>query len=246
MKTLGFVNQKGGVGKSFSAKIVASALAGNSYKKRVLLIDCDEQATCVKLRRRDLMERDEFPYEIAACLPQDLPTIMAGKKDMQVVAKDGYVSQVLDERNYDYAIVDMPGRSQSKDIAGLLASLDYAVIVVNDDDSDTLATLDFLQTINDTQDLRKDYEIEPLPVALMYNKFEMTDIYKETVKFWEQQKKQFGIYPEVLFLSRKETYKIYNDTYTNMLQKLKHNKSLEGLHKEFSQFISKLVTFLNQ
>ena len=134
MKTLGFVNQKGGVGKSFAAKVAANALSGSQHKKRVLLIDCDEQATSVALRRRDFAEQDEFRYEIASCVPADLPAVMAGRKPFRIVTQSGLVDLNFNEDCYDYAIVDMPGRGQSKDISGLLACLDYAVIVVKGDD----------------------------------------------------------------------------------------------------------------
>jgi cellulose biosynthesis protein BcsQ len=246
MKTIGFVNQKGGVGKSFASKVVANTLAGSSYKKRVLLVDCDDQETSVDLRRRDFSERDEFPYPVATCLPADLPAMMSGKKPLQVVTEQGFAAQKFDENDYDFLIVDMPGRGQSNDISGLLACLDYAIIVVNGDDSDSLSTIKFLKNITKTQQLRVNHNLPPLKVALMYNKFELTEIYKETVMFWEKQKAKHGIYKEVMFISLKETYRKYNDTYTNMLSSLKSNKILAGLYKEFAAFMGKLVVFLNQ
>jgi len=245
MKTIGFVNQKGGVGKSFASKVVANTLAGNHYKKRVLLIDCDEQATSIGLRRRDFAKNDEFSYEIATCLPAELPAVMCGNKDLHLIAKQGLVAQKFDENNYDCCIVDMPGRGHNN-IAGLLACLDYAILVTTGDDSETLSTLDFLKNIRDTQELRNKHNIAPLQVALLYNKFETTEIYKNTVFFWEKAKRKYGIHEEVLFLSEKETYRKYNDTYTDMLALLRHHKGLEGLYKEYSEFMTKLVKFLNQ
>jgi cellulose biosynthesis protein BcsQ len=246
METIGFVNQKGG-GKSFTAKVVANALAGVHYKKRVILLDCDdEQTTSADFRQRDFAVRDEFRYPIATCLPSDLPAVMAGRKPLQMVTQGGFVSQPFDEDMYDYALVDMPGRGQSKDISGLLACLDYAVIVIKGDDSESLSTIKFLKTIVETQKLREQHDMEPLRLALMYNEFENTDIYRRTFEVWEKVKLQHDMYKEVLYLSKKETYKKYNDTYTDMLSVLNSNKALPGLHKEFSSFMTKLVTFLNQ
>ena len=102
------------------------------------------------------------------------------------------------------------------------------------------------QKITETEELRQKYKMESLSEALIYNEFENTEIYKSTVQFWEEQKPRFNMYREVMYLSKKETYKKYNDTYTDMLVTLKHHKGLEGLHKEFLSFMNLLVKFLNQ
>jgi hypothetical protein len=76
--------------------------------------------------------------------------------------------------------------------------------------------------------------------------FESTATYKGTVAAWEQQRVALGLYNEVLYLSKMETYRKYNDTYTDMLQELKSNKALSNLYKEFSRFIETLLKFLEQ
>jgi hypothetical protein len=78
----------------------------------------------------------------------------------------------------------------------------------------------------------------------MYNEFENTSIYQNTVMFWEKMKPKYGILKDILFLSSKETYKKYDNTYSNMLYELRGNKSLEGLYKEFNTFIVELKKFL--
>jgi cellulose biosynthesis protein BcsQ len=249
-KIVGFVNQKGGVGKSFTSKVAANALSGKQYNKRILLIDCDEQATSVGMRKRDMEilkgeGKDlEFTYAIATCLSADLPAVLAGKKTLQVITENEPISCEYDDSSYDYTFIDMPGRGQSSDIFALLASLDYAVIVVKGDDSETLSTLDFLKIIDRSQKLRASHNIDPLKLALMYNEFENTSIYQNTVIFWEKIKVKYGILKEILFLSSKETYKKYNNTYSNMLHELRSNKSLDGVYKEFNSFITKLLNFL--
>jgi cellulose biosynthesis protein BcsQ len=249
-KIVGFVNQKGGVGKSFTSKVVANALSARPRNKRILLIDCDEQATSVAMRKRDIEvlrseeKPIEFSYPIATCLPADLPAVLAGKKPLQIITEAGPISCEFDDNKYDYTFVDMPGRGQSNDIFALLASLDYAVIVIKGNDSETLSTLDFLKIIDRSQKLRTSHGIELLNLALMYNEFENTTIYQNTVRFWEKMKSKHGILKEILYLSSKETYKKYDNTYSNMLHELRSNKSLEGLHKEFSSFVVKLTNFL--
>ena len=163
MKTLGFVNQKGGVGKSFVSKIVANALSGSQHKKRVLLIDCDdEQTISADLRQRDFRYSNEFRYDVAICSPTDLPAVIAGRKPLHVVTKSGFENLEFDEKNYDYTIIDMPGRGQDKGISGLLACLDFAIIVVKGDDSESLSTLKFLKKITETKELRQKHEIRGL------------------------------------------------------------------------------------
>jgi cellulose biosynthesis protein BcsQ len=249
-KIVGFVNQKGGVGKSFTSKVVANALSGKPHNKRILLIDCDEQATSVGMRKRDIEvlrgeeKTPEFAYQIATCLPADLPATLAGKKPLQIITEAEPMPCKFDDSSYDYTFVDMPGRGQSSDIFALLASLDYAVIVAKGNDSETLSTIDFLKIIERSQKLRASHGIEPLKLALMYNEFENTAIYQDTVLFWEKLKTKYGILKDILYLSRKENYKKFDNTYSNMLYELRGNKSLEGLYKEFSSFIVKLVNFL--
>ena len=87
-KIIGFINQKGGVGKSFVSKIAANALSGRQYKKRVLVIDSDEQGTIIAMRKRDaaLMQSEgktpEFAYEVTTCLSEHLPSVVSGKKNV--------------------------------------------------------------------------------------------------------------------------------------------------------------------
>lgn len=249
-KIVGFVNQKGGVGKSFTSKVVANALSGKPHNKRILLIDCDEQATSVGMRKRDIRilrseeKTPEFTYQIATCLPADLPAALAGKKPLQIITEAEPTPCRFDDSRYDYTLVDMPGRGQSSDIFALLASLDYALIVAKGNDSETLSTVDFLKIIERSQKLRTSHNIELLRLALLYNEFENTAIYQNTVLFWEKMKPKYGILKEILFLSRRETYKKYDNTYSNVLQELRGNKALEGLYKEFSSFIGKLINFL--
>ena len=91
-KIIGFINQKGGVGKSFASKIAANALSGKQYKKRILLIDCDEQDTAASMRKKDISmmqgegKTPEFAYPIAQCRAENLTGVLAGKHDMHIIA----------------------------------------------------------------------------------------------------------------------------------------------------------------
>jgi cellulose biosynthesis protein BcsQ len=250
-KIVGFINQKGGVGKSFTTKVVANAFCGSKYGKKIVVIDCDEQGTIVAGRRLDMAmlqqksKNVKFTYEVATCAAENLLAITAGEKTMRVLTASGHEDRKLDTNAYDYVFIDMPGRGQNRDILTLLASVDYAVVVTLGDTSETMSTMDFFSVIQRAQQLRTQNEIEPIKMALMYNQFETTATYKGTVSVWEQQRSELGLYGEVLYLSKMETYRKYNDTYTNMLYELKNNKALGNLHSEFSRFIETLLKFLD-
>jgi cellulose biosynthesis protein BcsQ len=251
-KIVGFINQKGGVGKSFTTKVAANALCGAKYAKKVMVVDCDEQGTVVAGRKLDmamLREKNKdaaFAYEVATCAAENLLGVIAGEKPMRALTVAGYENRMLDASAHDFVFVDMPGRGQNRDILTLLASIDYAVVVTLGDTSETMSTMDFFSVIQRTQQLRAQGEIEPIKLALMYNQFENTATYKGTVAAWEQQRVALGLYSEVLYLSKMETYRKYNDTYTDMLRALKSNKALSNLHNEFSRFIETLLKFLEQ
>ena len=249
-KIVGFINQKGGVGKSFTTKVVANALSRPKYGKKIIVIACDAQGTIVAGRKLDIAVQKnkdvEFSYDVATCAAENLLNVVAGEAPVRVLTETGHENQTLDVSAYDYIFVDMPGRGQNRDILTLLASIDYAVVVTLGDTSETMSTMDFFSVIQRAQQLRTQNEIEPIKLALMYNQFETTATYKGTVSVWEPQRLELGLYSEVLYLSKMETYRKYNDTYTNMLQELKGNKALGNLYKEFSNFITSLVKFLEQ
>jgi cellulose biosynthesis protein BcsQ len=251
-KIVGFINQKGGVGKSFTTKVAANALCGAKYGKKVVVIDCDEQGTVIADRKLDaamLLQKGkdaEFAYDVATCAAEDLLGVIAGEKPMRALTASGYESRALEADAYDYVFVDMPGRGQNRDILTLLASIDYAVVVTLGDTSETMSTMDFFSIIQRAQQLRAQGEIEPIKLALMYNQFEPTATYKGTVAVWEAQRATLGLYGEVLYLSKMETYRKYNDTYSNILHELRSNKALDNLYNEFNRFIKNLLKFLEQ
>ena len=251
-KIVGFINQKGGVGKSFTTKVVANALCRAKYCKKIVVIECDEQGTIVAGRTLDmamLQQKNKdavFTYDVATCAAESLLGVVAGETPMRVLTASGHETRKLDVSAYDYVFIDMPGRGQNRDILTLLASIDYAVVVTLGDTSETMSTMDFFSVIQRAQLLRTQNEIEPIWLALMYNQFEPTATYKGTVAVWEPQRAELGLYDEVLYLSKMETYRKYNDTYTNMLYELKSNKALSNLYEEFTTFIKRLLKFLEQ
>jgi chromosome partitioning protein len=249
-KVIGFVNQKGGVGKSFASKFFANAITGQKFGKRVLLIDCDEQRTVADMRKRDILalqsegKDPEFAYDVAHCFPEKLTDVIAGKGSVQIMLPEAQKTTPVDFERYDYIIVDMPGRGQGDDIYALVANLDCAVIVTQGGDSETLSTIGFFKTITKSQQARREYGMDPLKVALMYNEFENTATYKEAVMFLEQAKPKYNIHKEILYLSSRETYRKYDNTYSNILYELRCNKSLSKLYEEAERFVKSVLNFI--
>jgi cellulose biosynthesis protein BcsQ len=107
---ISFANQKGGVGKSTLAQIVATHLY-LVKRKNVIIVDCDPQQSLFEERKRDLIRfKREYPdielskvsYPIIPKYPADFPNFYKDE-----------LSEI------EYVIADFPG---SLDLKGVVAS----------------------------------------------------------------------------------------------------------------------------
>ena len=137
MKTLAIINQKGGVGKTTTAAIIAAALQRKGFK--VLAIDLDPQCnlsliTGAKGQLTALELMDGAARAEDAILKTNTSDVIPGSQtlataDMRYceLGKEHRLKNALQQLNYDYCIVDTPP-SLGVLTANALTAADYAVI----------------------------------------------------------------------------------------------------------------------
>ena len=148
MKTLIFINQKGGTGKTTSALSVSAGLARNGYK--VLLIDLDPQGNATTAAGIMADESDTTVYEVlkgAALTDAIRPTaggydiaitdIRQSSADIELASapgRDYILAEALEgvKDLYDYAIIDSPPNLSIVTIMGLTAA-DGVIITLKAD-----------------------------------------------------------------------------------------------------------------
>lgn len=175
MKIIGFVNQKGGVGKTTLGMLTCSALAEEPFNYRTAFIDCDYQQSARKQREKDMMiiaEELAFTKAEQDLLEKGLPVTdealeELGQKYIHLIrekmeeneeayfkypiyftASDQLTETIVkleEEGKYDYVFLDMPGQAQGNGLSTLLIALDYAFIPVESGDFDVSSSLEFIK-----------------------------------------------------------------------------------------------------
>lgn len=118
MKTIAFINQKGGVGKSICALNIGAFLA-KEYGKKVLFIDLDAQSTLTDLvvpgiefegGTYDLFTKNKNSYTIITgngydIIPSTIDLVNLDSKDISASKLKDRLSSIT---GYDYIILDCP------------------------------------------------------------------------------------------------------------------------------------------
>lgn len=133
-KRIAFSNQKGGVGKSTMAVLMASYL---HYTKNlnVLVVDCDSpQHSLAGMRERDKLAVTRNDYFKRLMMVQSETT---GKNAYPIIictpeesrAKiDRFLAE--SEEHYDVVIVDLPGTAKARGVFRTVVNMDYVVMPV--------------------------------------------------------------------------------------------------------------------
>lgn len=153
-KIVSCLNQKGGVGKSSIALALAGAFA--ELPARVLLVDCDQQQTSLKIAS-GAAEDSPFPATV-----------------ISLHAADNKLGEMLRPHmeNYDYIVIDGPPSHMSKISRAAAAVSDLIVIPTIPSKPDLLATLETAELLKELED-RLDAE---LPARILVNQVERTRI----------------------------------------------------------------------
>lgn len=150
MRTIAFMNHKGGVGKTVTCVNMAAILA-NDYAKRVLVVDADSQANTTEffgglpggacslgdlLRRTDVNELIR-PSNFSgvkligaddSLMDLDLSAVKSKEADVLALAK----VLTAEAKNFDYVLIDCPPAFNAASSAALLASDDVIIPIKPD------------------------------------------------------------------------------------------------------------------
>lgn len=141
-RVIAVANRKGGVGKSTVAMLLASALASDG--RRVLILDCDEQATVSNIATLEAATYDEAEPLVAV---EDL----APRFVLDFLRAHG--------DKYDVILIDVPRITEDKTntaLAQLLALCDSVLIPVLGSHVDAISTREFLKLVEGIAEYKRD------------------------------------------------------------------------------------------
>lgn len=195
-KIIVFANQKGGVGKTTLSILFANYL--NWKKKKVVLIDADNQHSASAVRKDDETFMGEAaPYAIQEISLQDgdyVEKVMANAKQF-----DGTV------------VIDCPGSISDEGISAVFASADIVVIPFEFEDISMKATTDFIKVLNNVR-IKYRYKCELMMVP---NKVQLSYGTASEIASWKTALSSYTIAGDVLpkivhraQLKRIDTYNI--------------------------------------
>lgn len=185
MKTIAFINQKGGVAKTTSALSVGAALHRKGY--RVLLVDIDpqgdlstaagvepdeEDATIYEVLKGDARIKDAIVtapggYDVA---PTDIRQSGAELELAPIAGRDFLLKESLEDvqNDYDFALIDSPRSLSIITIMGLTAA--NGVIITLKSDFLALKAINQLHNTVEMVRRRLNPKLEYIGVLLTFNK----------------------------------------------------------------------------
>lgn len=188
-KLIAFSNQKGGVGKSTMAIIVASML---HYTRGldVAVVDCDSpQYSLSNMRERDkeaVMKSDYFKQLMIAQYEKiekkAYPIINSTPEEARKTA-DQFLAE--SDQHWDLVIIDLPGTVSSQGVFTTIVNMDYVITPITADRMVLQSSLAFSTTVLDYLKIKPEIPL------------------KDIIFFWTRIKKStstevFDIYRKIL------------------------------------------------
>lgn len=212
---VGFVNQKGGVGKTTLGMLTCTALAAAPFNKKCAFIDCDSQESAVMQRMKDIYSvseelayqklKEENPGVTGDAANQLVETYFKDIREKISTDPNRYFSypvffseteklmelivELEDKHDFDFIFIDMPGQAQGDGLSTLLITLDHAFVPVESGDFDIASSISFLE-----QKLFKFKKFKEsrgsdftLNINIVFNKVRETLRYKDTIMSFKER-----------------------------------------------------------
>ena len=135
---------KGGIGKSTTTLLTATALSQAPFNKKVIVLDLDRQSSLYELRELDKQDTNTFSYEIRSCSVVDF------YNDLKSLDKD-----------FDFIFLDTGGKLDNnlpfdkQEITPILLNTDILFVPFVAGNFGTDATLKYLEYVFQVQKLKK-------------------------------------------------------------------------------------------
>lgn len=169
---IGFGSQKGGVGKSTIAEIMASVLHYHKHYN-ILVIDCDETQNSFS----QLRKRDQYYLKNNHKLSEPLTTLFTsyGRKAYPVCSaqiSNAYeVAETMSKKvEADIVIFDLPGRMNTADLLMFTLSLDYIITPIEPDIQSMTSSLTYSSTIQESRGKINSSFVRIKDVIVVWNK----------------------------------------------------------------------------
>lgn len=273
---IGFVNQKGGVGKTTLGMLVCTALSAEPFNKKCAFIDCDAQESAVMQRKKDILTISEElsfqkvkdqhpnvnPEEAEELASQYFRTIREKinsdpnkffKYPVFFCDTEKLMDLIIDiEDEYDYIFVDMPGQAQGDGLSTLLISLDHAFMPVQSGDFDISSSISFLEQklfkFKQFKESRAKDEFY-LNINIVFNKVNDTLKYRDTILSF---KERFETDNRVLLMDEKKClsdsvfYKENTNTYQSILEAPTKSKTEKDKQSAFKVFVEEFINIVEK
>jgi chromosome partitioning protein len=144
-KVLSFATQKGGSGKSTLTHMIALALMGKGYKKKVLVIDADEQKNLTNAYARQQKQNNASPetaiktYDLISCPLSEIRNTLK--------ANFG---------NYDDIFIDLPGTFMASGVKTALLYCDYVFVPIKHSQPDIDSSKEVFKILEEIKKARKE------------------------------------------------------------------------------------------
>ena len=228
-----FANQKGGVGKTTLAHLIAKTITDPAIGKKTLVIEVDKQQSLSKLKKSiqtTMGDKFVMPYELVFL--NDLGDVKS------LVEKEA--------ENYDIIILDTPGTLDKKGLISTLSIADIVLIPLNSSVLEVHSSVEFIQVMHKVKEFKATLDL-PFDFYTVLNR---VDNKTKSYKMLEQALEDYKINRFTAIVKDLESYRnVQMENYIPVYSygpKGKKDASFETFVDEFLVAIQKMREKLKQ
>lgn len=240
---IGFSSQKGGVGKSTIAEVLASILYYD-YGYRLLVVDCDTaQNSFYRHRERD----KQFILSSSSKVVQQLSKVLTerGVPAYPIVTAEiadavAMANHLCAQNEYELVLFDLAGRCDSSEMLELALSLDYILSPIEPDEQSLASSLAYAATLKTAQKQLDSCRLRE--VYLLWNKIDRR-VRQNIIEKYERIMSDFAL-PQLqsrLYFTKRysnelvgaqELSEVFRSTYLPPTQSLQRGTGISELVQE--------------